>query len=196
MAYTLPTPNTIKEIVQSVVDRVKVAMEHVSTILGYPIFSTEDEAALKTSLGKLVKTLYLYAIGLSNEKPEHIRWIIQTIINLVWMKGVVPNDRVQWHFWSFSDPLGLIVRIAETRIKLEEGQYLTATELALLSGTTPGNISHHIRYGNIKAVKNNENDREWLVPPDEARRYIDSVRSSFIYSIQNTYAELEGKSKV
>ena len=184
MSFSLPMPSVIKPLVEQITARVRTATNHISAILGYPILTKEDEQNFKELLERKIRTLYLFVVGASKEDPEKIQTICQELTNLVWMKDVVPDDRVRWYTWSVSDPLGLIIRTAEIRIKLLKGEPITATELAVISNTSSGNISHHIRSKNLKAYRPKEDGREWMVPADEALRFLKRTRSEFLVSME------------
>ncbi|MCS7242053.1 hypothetical protein, partial [Candidatus Caldatribacterium sp.] len=136
MSFSLPTPRVLKEIVNDVTERMKVALSHISTILGYDVFPPEVEADFRVKLEKKIRTIYLFNLEAPNINKDEVKKLCKEITNLVWMKGVVPNDRVNWYVWSVNDPLGLIIRSAEIRIKLLENQPITATELAIISNTS------------------------------------------------------------
>lgn len=191
VSFSLPTPRVLKEIVNDVTERMKVALSHISTILGYDVFPPEVEADFRVKLEKKIRTIYLFNLEAPNINKDEVKKLCKEITNLVWMKGVVPNDRVNWYVWSVNDPLGLIIRSAEIRIKLLENQPITATELAIISNTSSGNISHHIRTKNIKAFKNNEDNREWLIEAQEAIRYLRTTRADIASTLRYSYPSLE-----
>ncbi|MCS7241265.1 hypothetical protein, partial [Candidatus Caldatribacterium sp.] len=53
------------------------------------------------------------------------------------------------------------------------------------------NISHHIRTKNIKAFKNNEDNREWLIEAQEAIRYLRTTRADIASTLRYSYPSLE-----
>lgn len=191
MGFSLPTPRVLKEIVSNLTEKATNAVKNLETILGYKILTPSDITTFQIQVEKRIRTIYLFAMGISNNSPEEIRQLCREITSLVWMKGAVPNDRVQWYVWSSEDPLGFIIRSAEVRIKLMEKKYITATELAIISNTSSGNISHHIRNKTIKAIKSHEDNREWLIPPEEALNYLKNTRADFLASVKGSYLNQE-----
>jgi len=75
-------------------------------------------------------------------------------------------------FWDM--PLGYACKVAQARNTLDSFFPLSIVELALLADRKHTTIQQHCQRGSIAAVKDG---RGWKVPPIEALRYLQSIRS-------------------
>lgn len=87
------------------------------------------------------------------------------------------NKNVFWKAWM-KTPLGYLVRMTMARMKYNHKENLNALELSILSGTNPSNITHLIKRGTIKAIKDGISS-EWIIPYEEAEKYLEEKRMAF-----------------
>jgi len=169
-------PKQIVEIREKFAKSCEYLISHVNNLVGYTLLDNSVKDELVEAMHKKVLDLYQYVYQTPHNKltDEKAKEIVDAILNFVWMRYVVPtNGEIGWNQWA-DDPLGLLVRGAIARYKLNKGLPVNGFELAILSGTSVGNISNMVRRGKIKAEKvETDKNREWQIPAEEALAYLE-----------------------
>ena len=129
----------------------------------------EQEVEFKYPLAYHIKLLFYFLRG----EYKNLRQVkeslkqIEDIIFSTFMGGTYykkPNESV-----IMESKTGFLTRLADKRIKLEEGKRLNAYDIGYLVGLTGQGISFKIKNGDLKAEKFG---RTWFIENDEARRFI------------------------
>lgn len=85
--------------------------------------------------------------------------ICRTLGELFWIVPEREDYLINWTVWE-QTIIGIIVKAAQARIKLNDGEDLLAPEVAALSGLTRDSINKYTRSGKLKADMTGS--RKWL----------------------------------
>lgn len=84
--------------------------------------------------------------------------------------------------WFRNTALGFACKVASARIKLQSSNDLSVIEVSLLSDRKHTTVQQHCQRNSIKSSKGKQ---EWIIPPEEALRYIESSKVGQFSNVYN-----------
>lgn len=176
MSYFIK-PEDIDRLVDEFVQGIATYLESIKKLSKVKLGNEEDMKQMKQEYTSIFQKLYLYAIDADKKtySDEEAMIVCEQISDVAWNRSVSPYPKkVFWNTW-LETALGKLVRMAIARKRYRNREPLNALDLALISMTTPANISNLINRGVIEAVKDNR-DRGWIIPYEEAEKYLSTIK--------------------
>lgn len=176
MSYFIK-PTDIDRLVDDFIQGITKHLESLEKLFKVKLGTEEDMEQMKQETTTIFQKLYLYATA-TDKIPytdEEAMIICEKISDVAWNRSVNPyQKKVFWNTWLNTD-LGKLVRMAIARKKFRNRESLNALDLALISMTTPANISNLINRGVIEAKKDGQ-DREWIIMYEAAEKYLSNFK--------------------